>query len=289
MRDLVLAEREFSGSRVIFAVRDLPGNINHRIKAAGFDTVLLHSDSIEELISLVIEKNAETVVLDHYGIGIEEEKKLKKAADTTLFVLDDLYEPHYCDTLLNHNIYAVPERYRGLVPPGCIVRCGPAHTLVRKEFDAVLQKNFPASTKSGTVFVAMGGSDHSGISLSVLKVLERFGNLDIDIVTTSANTKIGELRRGIETLHNRVRLHIDSDSVAQLMGRCRFGIVTPSVVLNEMFYLKKPFIAIQTVENQREMVDFLEKEKLPVLRKFDADALESEVKAMFKTLEREKK
>jgi len=36
------------------------------------------------------------------------------------------------------------------------------------------------------------------------------------------------------------------------------ALITPSVTLNEVFYMELPFVAIQTVDNQEDMVYYLE-------------------------------
>jgi len=187
MRDLVLAKREFANKRVIFAVRELEGNINNKILEEGFEIKTLQTDSIDELISLIEEVNAEILVIDHYGIDYDDEFKIKSSIDITIFVLDDTYEKHYCDILLNHNISADSDRYKNLVPKECEVRCGIKYTLIRDEF---IQ-----AKKSKTLFIAMGGSDKENISLDILKALEDMENIYIILVTTSSNPMTSYPRR----------------------------------------------------------------------------------------------
>ena len=52
------------------------------------------------------------------------------------------------------------------------------------------------------------------------------------------------------------------------MRKSDMAIVTPSVTLNEIFYMNRPFIAIQTADNQDDMYNYLRKKKLPVLKRF---------------------
>jgi len=57
------------------------------------------------------------------------------------------------------------------------------------------------------------------------------------------------------------------------MNQSFLAIVSPSVILNELFYLDIPFIAIQTADNQKYMVEFLRKNKYTVLKEFNANKL----------------
>ncbi|WP_456449424.1 UDP-2,4-diacetamido-2,4,6-trideoxy-beta-L-altropyranose hydrolase [Hydrogenimonas sp.] len=271
MRDLVLAKREFSEGHVAFAVRDLPDNINHRIEEAGYDLILLEGDDIEELAEKTKEFGADTIVIDHYGIGYEEEKRLKERTGASLFVLDDTYERHHCDILLNHNVYADPDRYRGRVPDGCELRCGAAYTLIRREFvEAKASRHrHPSASR---VLVAMGGADTAGLNLPVVEVLSRWPGVGIDIVTTRANRRLAELERAVAPLAH-VTLHLETPHMARLMARARLAVVTPSVTLNEVIYMGLPFVAIQTADNQREMADYLQRKGAPLLRSWDPEAL----------------
>lgn len=289
MRDLVLAKRDFADDHVIFATRNLPGNINHKIEAAGYEIVILPSDDIEDLAEIAKANNAKTIVIDHYSIGYEEERRLKEMTGCRLFVLDDTYEKHYCDILLNHNIYADPEHYKGLVPNNCELRCGCEYTLLRKEFiEAKKEKiDHPSLTnppRKLQVFIAMGGADTADLNIPILETLKAFDEVTAHVVTTSANKNLDTLMRYARN-EEHMTLHIDTNEIARVMARCDFAIVTPSVTLNEIFYMELPFIAIQTAENQKEMARFILKKGHPLIETFDKNALRKEIEAMLKYLQ----
>lgn len=283
MRDLVLA-KQFKNRKVVFATRNLPGNINHKIKEAGYEIASLESNNISELTAVAKRYDADTVVLDRYGIDYTEERKLKEKTNATIFVLDDTYEKHYCDILLNHNIYADPNRYKGLVPPHCELRCGSKFTLLRDEFiEAKKKKNLYSSsiTHHGNlqVFIAMGGADHSNKNIEILKALEKFENIHAHIVTTTANRNINALRIYVVDKKN-VTLHINTDKIANLMASSNFAIVTPSVTMNEVIFMGLPFVAIQTADNQQEMSRYLKARGYPLLETFDDMQLQQEIEKM---------
>ena len=272
MRDLVLAEREFAKARVIFAVRDLPGHITHKIVEAGYETIELQSNGIEELAEAAKRVGAKTIVIDHYGIGYEEERRLKELTGATLFVLDDTYNRHFCDILLNHNVFAEADRYEGLVPKTCEVRCGRSYMLIRKEFYEA--KRAAKRGRGGSpfrVFLAMGGADTAGLNLPVLRLLERFEDIAVDVVTTRANARLRELLAYAEGRKN-VRVYVETSEMAKLLAKADLAIVTPSVTLNEVLFMEVPFIAIETASNQRMMSRYLQKAGLPVLRTFQKEA-----------------
>lgn len=276
MRDLVLA-KQFPDARIIFATRPLEGNIANRIEDAGYDIAWLNSMALDELTEVIKKNKVDTMVIDHYGIGHKEEKLLKKHTEATIFVLDDTYEQHYCDILLNHNIYADSCRYIGLVPTDCELRCGGEFTLLRDEFiearrNKISLKQQREKKAALLVFIAMGGADHGGVILSILKALESVKGTHMHVLTTKSNRNLKSLRSYVAN-KSQITVHIDSDLVAVLMAQCDIAIVSPSVVLNEVFYMGLPFIAIQTADNQKEMTSFLQRNNYNVLSTFNQEKL----------------
>jgi len=74
-----------------------------------------------------------------------------------------------------------------------------------------------------------------------------------------------------------VNLHINSNKIAKLMNKSDFAIVTPSVTLNEIYFMQIPFIAIKTAKNQDEMYRYLKKKRYLVLKKMNSSKLKRDV------------
>lgn len=279
MRDLVLAE-QFEDAKIIFAMQDLSGNINHKIAEKDYAIELLDSNTIEELIEIIKKHSVEMIVIDHYGIDHDYEYALKEMIDITVFVLDDTYEKHYCDILLNHNISANPSKYIGLVPENCEIRCGAKYTLLRDEFKIIKKTPRDISGKDTlTVFIAMGGADHTNRNIDILKVVNKFGNIKANVVTTRANKYLKELEEYVKEYEN-ITVHINTDKIASLMNESDFAIVTPSVTVNEVIFMRLPFIAIQTADNQNEIAQYLEDHNFQVLRSYDTNTLVNALKTV---------
>ncbi|MFK5974978.1 MAG: UDP-2,4-diacetamido-2,4,6-trideoxy-beta-L-altropyranose hydrolase [Sulfurovum sp.] len=271
MRDLVLAS-QYKDANIIFAVQDLDGNINYKIKEAKYKIKILQSNDMKEVNKLIIKYNIDIIVIDHYGIDYKYEKRLKdKFKDLKILSFDDTYEKHYCDILLNHNISGDKKRYKGLVPKYCELRCGSRYTLIRQEFYIEKNKVYK-SNKKKTIFLAMGGADHSNINIEILKILKQFPDIKINIVTTTANKNLEELEKYCKN-KKWIKLHINSTKIAKLMKKSDFAIVTPSVTLNEIYFMGISFIAIQTASNQKDIYNYVKKEKKLVLKQFNKNKL----------------
>jgi UDP-2,4-diacetamido-2,4,6-trideoxy-beta-L-altropyranose hydrolase len=258
MRDLVLA-KQYRDANIIFATQNLDGNINHKIVEDGYNIEILKSNEIEEIDILVKKYNIDMIIIDHYGIDWRYEKELKIKNPTLFFlILDDTYERHYCDILINHNISADEKKYEDLVPFWCELRCGAEYALIRDEF--IDEK------KKKKVFLAMGGADHSNINTLILNILGKFKDIEVSVVTTTANQNLTKLRRYIRR-RKWITLYVNSNKIAKIMKRSDFAIVTPSVTLNEVVYMELPFIAIKTADNQDDMYNYLVENNYPVLEK----------------------
>jgi UDP-2,4-diacetamido-2,4,6-trideoxy-beta-L-altropyranose hydrolase len=278
MRDLVLAKRDFKNDNIIFATRNLEGNINNKIKKAGYKIEILHSDNIEELDKIIKKLKIDMIVIDNYKIDYNYEKQLSMLNPMlSIMVIDDTYQKHYCDILLNHNISANEKKYENLVSKNCEIRCGSKYTLIRDEFIKEKLKIKKNKNNTFTFFIAMGGADYNNIGFKVLKVLEIFKNIKINLVTTTANPNIKILQTYIKD-KNHIKLHINSNKLAKLMKESNFAIVTPSVILHEVLYMELPFIAIKTADNQDDIYNYLKQNNYNVLDKFDYKKLKELIK-----------
>lgn len=272
MRDLALA-LQYRCDNITFATQNLDGNINFKIKEAGYKIVIIKSNEISELSQLIKKENIDLLIIDNYDIDYIFEKQLKiKHPMLKVMVLDDTYEKHHCDILLNHNLYADSKKYKNLVPKECKLRCGSKYTLLRDEF--ILEKN------RKTIFLAMGGADTANINISILKVLKKFTHIKVNVVTTSANKNLKELQEYTKN-HNYIHLHIDSNEIATLMKNSDLAILTPSVIVNEAYFMGTPFLAIKTAQNQEFMYKYLKKRYL-VLDEFNEKKLYTSTKKLLK-------
>lgn len=273
MRSLVLAEK-FYNDKIIFASRDLPNNINYKIKNAGYKIEELKTNEIDELISLINIKRIDLIVIDHYGISYEDEKKIKKKTNIKIFVLDDNFEKHHADILLNHNIYATKNAYKGLVPNACELRCGFNHLLIREEFvNEKTKKNNSSNSPNKKILISMGGADSRNLSTKILSAIKYLKKIEVTLVTTRANKNIHQLKSFINNYQHKIILEIDTNEMAKLMRTSDLIITTPSVTSNEVYYMKIPFIAIKTENNQEHMFKFLKNNNFNVLDSFSSEKL----------------
>lgn len=263
MRDLVLAQ-QYPQATITFACQDLSGNINARIP---YNVHILSSNNPQELIDLIRTLDIKRLIIDHYDIDHNAEKRVKEATGVTLVVLDDTYQKHCCDILINPNIYAQESRYKDLLPSHAMIRCGKEFMLIRDEFYLAKTKSIP---KTDAIFVAMGGSDPLNLSYDVIQSLP--SSRPINLITTDANPHLEMLKSYIQQ-HPHVQLYINATNIAELMAQSSLAILTPSSTAHEAIFMELPFIAIQSADNQSEFALYMKHEGMRVMDKFDSDLL----------------
>jgi len=290
MRDLVLA-KQYPTATITFATQNLDGNINDKIREAGYKLKILNSNDIEELDKLIKILKIDLLVIDHYDIHERQEKQLKIQNPTLkILAFDDTYEKHYCDIVLNHNISANKKKYKGLVPKNCELRCGSKYTLLRDEFikEKERKKQFNIQHSTFNIFIAMGGADHTNINIDILKIIKQVRknykhDVKVNIVTTNANKNLEQLKKYCKN-KNWIDLHINSNKIAKLMKKSDFAIVTPSVTVNEVYFMGLPFIAIKTAKNQDDIYNYLKEKNFQTLNKFNATKLKNNIKKIMDIL-----
>jgi UDP-2,4-diacetamido-2,4,6-trideoxy-beta-L-altropyranose hydrolase len=275
MRCLVLAG-QYKKDNIIFATQSLDGNADQKIIDQGYKLILLDDNSTDELCKKIALLHINNVIFDHYGIDDKFEKIVKKRTNVKILSFDDTYEKHYCDVLLNHNIYADAEKYKDLVPEFCEIRCGKEYTLIRDEFKRIKIREQPINKEKSIIFVSLGGSDPYDIGLIVLEVLSDFKNITINFATTSSNKSIGKLQ-GFSKRYQNINICVDCN-IAELMNDSDYAIITPSVIAHEVIALQVPFVSIMTADNQRLMHAYLYENNYDTLKKNEIRKLKSRIK-----------
>ncbi|EDO8477643.1 UDP-2,4-diacetamido-2,4,6-trideoxy-beta-L-altropyranose hydrolase [Campylobacter jejuni] len=246
-RDLVLAKQY---DDVSFACLPLEGSLIDEIPYPVYE---LSSESIYELINLIKEEKFELLIIDHYGISVDDEKLIKLETGVKILSFDDEIKPHYCDILLNVNAYAKASDYEDLVPFKCEVRCGFSYALIREEFYQEAKEN---REKKYDFFICMGGTDIKNLSLQIASELPK--TKIINIATSSSNPNLKKLQK-FATLHSNIRLFIDHENIAKLMNESNKLIISASSLVNEALLLKANFKAICYVKNQEPTASWLVK------------------------------
>lgn len=266
MRDLVLAEhlKLIKNINISFATLNIQGNINNKIKSKDFTIIPLSTNKVSELVEIINKNDINWLLIDNYEIDITQENIIKKQTNAKIFVIDDKYNKHNCDILLNHNISSKKDKYKDLVPDSTKIFAGVEYALIRDEFKKIKLTNHRKIDQNSKpkLFISIGGSDHLNLNKDIINLLS--DNYILNIVTTKANKNLNQLIDNCKSKPN-INLFVDNNNIEEIINKSDFAIISASVITMEMIFMEIPFIAIKTTNNQTNSYNFLNKNKFITL------------------------
>ena len=277
MRCKTLAdELRFRGAEVVFVCRDHPGNMVPLLRDDGYFVTTLPSPnslnvvqadksdeystwlgvdkSVDALqtIEALRDFNPDWLVVDHYGLDENWEKKLRKHVGK-IFVIADLTDrPHECDVLLNQNLLDnLDNAYQGLVPHHCRKLLGPRFALLRPEFRKARETLRERDGIIRRILVFFGGVDPTGETEKALEALRMLGRPDVavDVVVGSNNPK-GEKIEAICRGMDNVAFHQQISNMAELMAAADLAIGAGGTASWERCCLGLPALVTIIADNQ---------------------------------------
>lgn len=263
MRCLTLADAlKPSNIEVVFVCKKSPGSMEELIESRGFDCMSIGSspergiegDASETAAALNrrFPNGVDWVVVDHYGLDIQWEKRMRPFA-RHLLVIDDLANrPHDCDLLLDQNFYAgLESRYVDLVPNTTRCLLGPAYVLLRPEFAQAGKMSRRRDGHVGRILVFFGGSDPTNQTLYALEGIDALQRPDIrvDVVVGSANPHWESVKAYCD-LRSWASFHRQISNMAELISAADLGIGAGGAAMWERCVLGLPTLTVVFADNQ---------------------------------------
>jgi UDP-2,4-diacetamido-2,4,6-trideoxy-beta-L-altropyranose hydrolase len=210
-------------------------------------------EDYEQTIEALNGEQPDCLVVDHYGLDVEWERKLRPNAGR-LMVVDDLANRHHdCDLLLDQN-YSVEgsHRYMGLVPLACQLLIGPRYALLHSKYSEFRKKPRVRDGRVERVLIFFGGSDPKNMTGLALDALLQIGlrNLHIDIVV-GANNPYDEVLQKQSANRPQIKIHRMLPYLADLMTQADLALGAGGVTTLERMCLGLPSIVLSIADNQR--------------------------------------
>jgi UDP-2,4-diacetamido-2,4,6-trideoxy-beta-L-altropyranose hydrolase len=272
MRCLTLAETlQERGVDTRFVCRQHVGNLTNLLIKKGMPVAMLPSpgrkatsngddyvdwlgvtptEDAEQTIAAFSGAKPDWLVVDHYGLGIDWEKRLRPHV-AKILVIDDLASRHHdCDVLLDQNYSPEPElRYARLVTPGCRLLLGPQYALLRKEFKAIRDRLGPRAHKLMRILVFITAGDDQGETLKAMQGIELFDKAaGVDVVVGEENPSNTKIRQKCEEL--RWEYHCQVDYMPRLIAQADLVIGAGGSSNWERCALGVPALVVILAENQ---------------------------------------
>jgi UDP-2,4-diacetamido-2,4,6-trideoxy-beta-L-altropyranose hydrolase len=286
MRCLTLADNlRLKNIDSIFITSSLDGNLKNYIERKGYSAYLLygkdkhdrgehqlphsrwlpvtqHDDAIE--CGVIFEHyKPDWIVVDNYALDYLWEGYAKKY-NCKIMAIDDLADRvHDCDILVDQSYGRVADVYKKLVPDHCKILTGTKYSLIRNEF-AMLRNYSLARRESGSikrVMISMGGVDKDNFTGAIIEVLAPYienNDIDIDIIIGGSAPSLASVRQQLHSVSGCVRLHVDTENVAQIMAECDIAIGAAGSTSWERCCLGLPTLMFVLADNQKEIGSALE-------------------------------
>ena len=279
MRCLVLAhELKLHQASIHFICRDHSGSAHNLVIEAGYSLHLLPGKNITtkskthkdwlgctqaedaEACSQILENLSQChVIVDHYGLDIEWESRIKHAIVT---VIDDLADRHHqCIRVIDQSLAHTKKDYSDLIR-GDFDFWGGANILLRDEFRKTADWKGP---HDGSLMLCMGGADPQGVTNRIVKALliwlKMFPTQQLikrlDVVIGHAFDHQEELDKYLDRLPFEVALHRGHPNISALMINSNASILSCGTMILEACALGVPTIGVPLAQNQKYTASFL--------------------------------
>ena len=282
MRCLTLAHRfkKDKNAKVVFVMRDLPGNLIDVVEVQGFEVLKLPpanqkyslsgyglwltvpidvdaQQTIEVLQHYFQEHSCDAVdilIVDSYALDEQWEQVLRPYCNE-IMVIDDLANrKHDCDILLDQNFYLNKDaRYAGLVPEHCKMLLGPEHALLREEFYEAKKHLRKRDGNIKNILVFYGGSDLTNETEKAIKALVQLHDegysFTADIITGLSNSRREKIEK-ICSKYHFLHYYCQVSNMAEFMNKADLMLGAGGSTTWERLYMELPALVTAVAENQ---------------------------------------
>jgi spore coat polysaccharide biosynthesis predicted glycosyltransferase SpsG len=163
--------------------------------------------------------------------------------------------PLAVDMVVNHNLGATPDRYRGLVPDRAVILAGSTFALLRPAF---ADARDALGERAGTVHrihVFMSGADEHDVTARAAEAAAATG-VPVDVIVGSAYPSLRRLRAWAST-RPTVNVHVNTHDMPALMAAADLAVGAPGSSSWERCTLALPSILVILADNQVEVAALL--------------------------------
>ena len=176
----------------------------------------------KETLKVVNDFKPDFIVVDHYALDSTWHSILKDNCKK-IMVIDDLGDRKLsCDILLDQNLGASPEKYKGKVSQSCRLLLGPQFALLRDEFrdwrDRSLKRRVNKIIEK--ILITIGGVDAPNYTLKILKELQKSRHAKkcvFTVVVGGSYPHLDILNKFIISSKLKISILVNVDNMASIM------------------------------------------------------------------------
>jgi len=250
-------EMRAAGWNCVFASRPETFSIVPAIAGEGFSRhEVISRPEVEPRALADAFANVDVLLVDHYERGADFEQACGAWAARVVAIDDRPNRPHAADMLIDPTVGRQAREYRGLVPLGCRLLCGPEYALQRPEFASLRAAALArrAEARVERVLVSVGATDPRDLTSWYLDALDMARiECRIDVVLGARATRAQAIAARAAASSGRIRLHLDTTEMAALMARADLALGAAGGSALERCCLGLPAIIAVVADNQADI------------------------------------
>ena len=198
------------------------------------------------------------LIVDSYHLNHFWEKKISQYV-AKILVIDDLFQKHFCDYLLNYSFKKYPKKL--LMKKNCQLLFGPKYTILKDRYKADIKKK-AINFVTKNLFIFFGGSDSNGITLKVARILknDQFKHLKIFFIIGIFNKDKNKIKIVLKSNKN-IKILAKLNDLYKVIRKCDTAIVSGGTVLLEVLAAQLKILVINQSYNQSYNSSYLKKYK----------------------------
>ena len=262
------------GAGVQFICRAHAGNCTETLRADGFPVTVLSAptdkaDSTEredyaawlgasqahdadETIA-ALDGPIDWMVVDHYGIDADWERRLRGHVDRILVIDDLANRQHDCDLLLDQNyVHDMQTRYANKLLRESTYLLGPKYALLRPEYPDQRRIRQQSDGEMRQVFVFFGGTDPDNLTGRTLSAFtaSALQHIAVDVVV-GANNPNRDALEAQAAAAPQITLHDPRPHLADLMAEADLAVGAGGTTTWERCCLGLPSLVVSIAKNQQ--------------------------------------
>lgn len=246
--------RSRTNGEIVFLVNRFAPALD-TIKRSGYEYHIVREgldaqENAEIVLDWIRKNDVQVVIVDLLNVENTYLQKLKNSAAKLVVILDDAEHRQVVgDLVINFNITQDEKFYLVLPPSGTNYLIGPKYMLLPEELHEIWKKEKTLPETCGTIFVNQGGGDPYGLTMKIIKELERLNLKQKVIVVVGdavSNKHKTELKSIMPKLKNNYQFEwgIKPERMYQLMSQSDIALTAAGNTLYELAIFGVPPITI---------------------------------------------
>lgn len=246
-------KKKINNSQIFFIMKKNKENNELILKKKGFKVFLItnSSDDFKQTKRIIKKTNCHCLILDHYYLGINWEKKIKNQVQK-FFIISDHFRKHSGDLLIVQNFTTEIKRNN--------IVSGKKFFLISKEYRRE-RKKIKKITKKKIILINFGSYDINNLTCkSVVFFLKNFNDIKINVVI-GKDFKYMKQLKDLKKINKNLQFFVSLNSLANITNKASICIGSGGIHNYERLFLGKLSFVIRTDLNQKKNIEFLKKKK----------------------------